>query len=293
MGGDILVVESFDSNLENLDVTDSSTLLLNDGLKKRYDDILIEEKEKKAEILSDIKTKSGLSEDEFCEEVEEVFGSTFEDVIRKHVDNNDLTEDKSTLLSIKYKKFFNSSLTQVCGSNEVKEKFEEYRQKVSAIGFFDDKFTPAGFCAIENSLKRNGFFSNNKNKIIVYDDKDEEKEFKTAEEMKEFVEEQMGIAAEPIINILYKNKGTRDIAEYLNANPDLVSRLDDTENLKKDVLLMYLSEKQEQCSAFLSIIEKHKEEITEIEKKAGEEETLWKIFWKYLRKGFLFPLMLL
>lgn len=286
---DILVVESFDSNLNNLDVAGSSALLLNDKLKKEYDKLLAEEKEKRVEILSGVKTKSGLSEDEFYKEVEEVFGSTLEEVIKGYVSNNNPAEDQSTLLNIKYKKFFNKSLKQVCDSHEVKEKFKEYHQKVSAIGFFSDKFTPAGFCAVKNSLKKNEFFNNNKNKIVVYDDKEEEKEFKTVEEMKEFIEGQISIAAEPIINILNKNGETRDIAEYLHTNPGLVSRLDDIENLKKDVLLAYFSEKQEQCSAFLSVIEKNKEEISKIEKKAGEEETVWENVLEIFKKRFSVP----
>ena len=288
----VLVIESFDNDLASMDIEGSSTLLLNDGLKEEYEQLIDEEKQKREEMLSDIKARSGLSVEEFCKEVEEVFRAPLEEVVGKYINSNSPAENQDVLPGIKYKDFFNSSLESVCNTEEVKTKFQEYQEKVSSLPFFNDSFSSLSLYAIKEALKKYSFFHNERNKIVMYGgegESEEEKEFKTVEGIEQFFKEQISNAAEPIIKVLDKNERTRNIAKQLRNNPWAVAQLNDTESFKKDVLVAYLFDKQQECASFLEVVRKNKEKIAKIKKKAEGEETLWEESLKIFKERFNVP----
>ena len=285
----IVVIESFDNDLEKVNIEETSSLLLNDELKKEYEQLITEETKKKAEILSHIKKDLGLSEEGFYSELKEVFGSTLDKVIEEHINGEDLIENQTVLLPTKkYKDFFNEASEEVFGSEAIQTKLQECQEKIHESPFFEGLFTPTSLYSVKNELKKRNFFENKKNKIVIYGD-EEEKEFKKIEEITQFLEDKLSDAAEPIIKLLDKNANTRKIAEGLRDAPELIPYLIDIQKFKKDVLLTKLFEKKEACLSFLETVHKNSSQVSGIKEKAQKEEVIWEETLKIFKQRFHVP----
>ena len=285
----IVVIESFDNDLGKVNIEETSSLLLNDELKKEYEQLIIEETKKKAEILGHIKSDLGLPEEEFYNKLKEVFGSTLDKVIEEHVNGRDSIENQTVLLPTKkYKDFFNDASEKVYGSKVIQTKFQEYQEKVRDLPFFNDSFTPLSLSSVKDMLEKWNFFENEGNRIVICGNGEEET-FETVEEITQFLKDKLGDAAEPILKELGRNEATRKIAKGLRDAPELIPYLSDIQKFKKDVLLTKLFEKKEACLSFLETVQKNSSQVSGIKKKAQKEEVTWEKTLDIFKQRFNVP----
>ena len=283
-----LVVKTSDDILSDSDkgFGESSSLLLNTRLKKKYD-ALNKIKFKKMNKL--FNEESGFKDmQEFLSFVKDIFDMELKEVIEKFIIKGKKDLDFESLRNIKFKDFFNNSLDAISKNPDFEEKYKTYLNKVEKISFFDDTFTTISLSNIATPLKTNKFF-NGRNKIIISDPKGVKKEFINQGDIEEFLNSELGEEQRKILDIVKRNPSTRGIAGYLKNNPKFIARLNDIEKFKKDVMLSYLFNKKKECLAYLKQEEKTNAKNKEIIQQAKDDETEWERIVKLFNSRFDLP----
>ena len=265
-----------------------STLLVNDVLKKRYEEIHKEIDEKAETLTKELKAPTGLKK-----EIREQFSNSITHDpndfyralvrVREEVEN----ETETLLGNILYTDIFNPKVEAVLGDPKFISKIQEYIQKydelVSQSTFFrKGVFTHNNAADIAKNLNTNGFFKANHSVFLrINGEKTEVESLKDleaaiqAEKDLILTDDSLKSSFEAIDKQLQKNVDLKKFRTCLEENQVVLGELGNPERLRQKLWIEYLVRSKNAYQEFLSSYNEGKEKIAEIIQAAKAERTKW------------------
>jgi energy-coupling factor transporter ATP-binding protein EcfA2 len=265
-----------------------STLLVNDVLRQRYEDIHKEINEKAETLTNALKNPTGLSKgisEDFSKSITHDPNDFYRALarVRDEVENGGNT----ALAEVIYKEIFNPKVAVVLADPNFTEKIEEYIQQydelVSKSTFFQKGvFTHNNAAEIAKNLNSNGFFKAdhsvflriNGEKTEVSTLKDLENAIQTEKDII-LTDDSLKTAFEAIDKQLQKNVDLKKFRICLENNPILLSELKNPERLRQKLWVEYLISSKEIFLDLLNTYNKGKDQIVLIVDEAKSERTKW------------------
>ncbi len=282
-----------------------STLLVNQALKDRYEEILKQIEQEKNILISKLKQLSGLTgrNNPIETELYNVFGKkSFFDIL---LELEELVKNRTThpFSSITYNSIFEEKVLKFLTTKDFKKQIKEYIERydtlIQSSKYLKKGFNHSNVSEIQKSLKGNGFFQakhsvnlfNGKTNDIIADENELQdlitKEMETvlndAEIQKKFNE----------IDSKLTNVQLKDFREYLFDNKEILPELANLENFRKEIWYSYIVEQKELFNKLIEEYKKGKTEIEEIIIVAKEQATDWKEVISIFNKRFSVPFELL
>lgn len=297
----IFVIEPYN---ENFDSEKTSLLLVNQAIKKQYDDALKKIEAKKDELLKRLKQRSGLTGRTVTPETEllKLFGhSSIYDLL--DVSEKSVSEKPDERLSvIVYERLFNEKVLALLESGQIsqqlKDYIEKYNELIEGSPILSKTFNHYHAKTINKNLADNGFFAANhsvnlfsgqtKEEITSADDLDAKIE---GEKTRILTDEGLSKKFEAIDKKL-TTKELREFRDYLLDNKDVVAELSDYKRLQKDIWLAYLSAERDSYLDFLEEYRFGKEIIKQSIEAAKQEETEWEEVIRIFNERFTVPFTL-
>ena len=279
-----------------------STLLVNEDLRKRYEDIHKEIDEKAvvltAELRKSTKLRKGVRE-EFSKSITYDPKDFFRALtrVREEVEN----EEGTALRSIVYTDIFNPKVEPVLGDPNFIRKIEEYIQKydelLSNSTFFrKGVFTHNNAAQIAKNLNSNGFFKAGHSvylrikgeKIEVTSLNELEKAIQSEKELI-LTDESLKSAFEDIDKLLQKNVHLRKLRLCLAENQIVLVELANPGRLRQKLWVEYLIRSRASYQDLLCSYNEGKDKIAEVVKEARAERTKWAEVIRIFNERFSVP----
>ena len=295
----IFVIESYKEKFENRKV---STLLVNNELKNRYEEIHEAINTIKEEFLTELKPLSGLNKrsDNIEKEISSIYSKDFFTVL-EDLEESIMGLEEAEYPNIVYQEVFNKKVVDFLKTEDIStliiEYIEKYNELLSESAYFKPEFNLSNATKIQKQLEQNKFFiaghsvnmydGENDNKISNQDDlksliNAEKEEIFTNDRLKDIYGK---------IDAKIKNKELEQFRDYLLANQEILPELGSLDEFSKKLWLSYFFEKKDLYLALLSQYRSGKDEINEIVTRAKEEITAWRkvvdIFNKRFSVSFL------
>jgi len=297
----IFVIEPY---IESYRSEKVSTLLVNQTLKGRYEEILKQIEDEKASLINKLKQLSGLTGRKIT--VESELSSTFANrpffEILLSLENLISERTEHPYSSIIYSKIFNDKVIAFLNTKDFKRQIKDYIERYNTL-IESSKYLKKGFnhsnaSDIQKSLHGNGFFkakhsinlfNGNTNDIITSEDDFQElinKELETVLNdsviQKKFNE----------IDTKLSNAQLKEFREYLFENKGILNELANLDDFRKEIWYSYLIEQKPLVDTLLEEYKKGKEEIEQIVSVAKSEETDWNNVIDIFNKRFSVPFQL-
>lgn len=279
----------------------TSLLLVNQTLKKQYDEALFNIEEKKGTLLKKLKQLSGLTGKTNTPEMEllKCFGQTsiydlFESL---EADINQKAEDR--LVEITYSELFNEKTVSLLESalirTQLKEYIEKYNELVDKSPILSKTFNHYHAKTVHKNLSENGFFSA-QHSVNLFNGVERE-EITSSDALEARIEEEKKkILTNDDLNKKFDEidkklttKELREFRDYLLENKDIVAELGDHKKLQKEIWLAYLSSQKDIVNDFLLEYQKGKDVIQNAIDTAKSEKTDWEEVVKIFNERFSVP----
>jgi len=271
----LLLVGNQDFVIEDYKMT---SLLINEKLKKEYDNIFNKLNVQEEKIKKKIKSKTG-----------ETIETLFNDIGLKNLNEFDQSyfcENVINFDKIKYHDIFNDDNIKILNQKLIIESIKEYMNICNEIVnkngiFINDIFELYHLKNIAKSLKSNNYFL--PGHLIklkcndTYSDFDEEKIYKLIDNIEMQLQADSRIAA---VNLSLNSKiSSRKLKTFLSSNQWIIPLLNDIEKLKKEYWKFCVSSDYELKSLILEYVksyDEHRENLEKIIKKSRSSENLKK-----------------
>ena len=297
----VFVIEPYN---ENFNSEKTSLLLVNQAIKKQYDDALRKIEDRKEDLLKRLKQRSGLTARTVTPESEllKCFGhpSIYDllDALEK-----DVSEEPDKRLSVLvYERLFNDKTVGLLESGQISQQLKDYIEKFNELiegsPILSKSFNHYHAKTINKNLTDNGFFAA-KHSVNLFNGKTKE-EVTSADDLDAKIEgEKTRILTDIELNKKFEaidkkltTKELREFRDYLLDNKDVVAELADFKRFQKNILLAYLSAERDSYLEFLKEYRIGKEVIAQSIEAAGQEETEWKDVVKIFNDRFSVPFTL-
>jgi len=299
----VFVVERYK---ENFSAEKISTLLVNQELRKEYEEILLAINLKKDELIKALQAKSGVKNN-LTEEFTKAFNKTGKDFFDRleELEKDVLNELEPTFAHIKYISIFNDEVLNFLNSKNFKTKLKEYietyNQLISKSTYFKKGiFNHNNADTVSKALKNNGFFAA-KHSVSLNSGMDK-KELETQEELdleinneksKILNDDDLAKKFNEMDVAMIKNVSLREFRTYLENNTMIIPELVDLKGFGKKIWLSYLKIEVELFKELLDLFRKGKIEIEKIIEQAKKEETSWKNVVEIFNERFSVPYKIL
>lgn len=289
---------------ENFDSDKTSLLLVNQGIKKRYDAALKIIESKKDDLCKRLKQRSGLTGRTVTPEVELLkrfnYSSIYDllEALEKEV--GDKPDER--LAVIVYERLFNDKALALLESGQIgkqlKDYIEKYNELIEGSPILSRAFNHFHAKTVNKNLADSGFFAAN-HSVNLFNGKAKE-EITSPRDLDAKIEgERNRILSDPELNKRFEEidkklttKELREFRDYLLDNKDLVAQLGDYKRLQKAIWLAYLSAELDFYLDFLKEYRIGKEVIKSSVEAAKREETAWKDVVKIFNERFNVPFTL-
>lgn len=302
-GRSILVVLPYDPDLGVTEQT--STLLLDPRLKKEYDSLLRATADAKNVLLKAIRAQSGSKKDLEAEISSAIMPTPTEfdaALVRVKTEVEDQTD--APFSDVRYDKIFNEKVLKALNTKGLKDAIEDYAQRYNDLlaastyfkkGTFD--YYNAG--QIARSLSDNGFFSARHTVSLNADTGS--REIKGKEELEDLIAaEKAAILSDAalrkrfdeVARQLTRNVELRAFYEYVRDNGAVLSRLNNPDKLKQEVIKSYLKVHEELYEAWVSKQNAAKQRRKVLEEVAKSQRTQWERVIDIFNERFFVPFKL-
>ncbi len=265
-----------------------STLLVNEVLRKRYDDIHKEIDEKAEILISELKPRTGLKEgikEEFSKAITHDPNDFYRALVR--IKEEVREEDDTPLGEVVYSDIFNPKVADLLADaafrDKIKSYIEKYDELVSRSTFFKKGvFTHNNAAEIAKNLNANGFFKAEHSVFLRING--EKKEITSLKELEHAIQseknriltdDQLRAAFEAIDKLLTKNAELRKFRACLEQNQTVLPELANPERLKQKLWVAYLIRTKGHYVDLLDSFNAGKTKIAEIIEEAKSERTKW------------------
>ncbi|GAB5606154.1 hypothetical protein [Sideroxyarcus sp. TK5] len=297
----VFVIEPYN---ESFDSEKTSLLLVNQTIKKQYDEALKKIEDKKNELFKRLKQRSGLTGRTVTPETELIkrFGQTSIYDLLDSLEANVSEKPDERLTTIVYDRLFNDKALALLESGQIsqqlKDYIEKYNELIDGSPILSKTFNHYHAKTINKNLADNGFFAAS-HSINLFNGKAKE-EITSTEDLEAKIEgEKTRVLADKDLSKKFEEidkklttKELREFRDYLLDNKDIVAELGDFKKLQKDIWLAYLSAERETYLDFLKEYRIGKEIIKQAIEAAKQEETEWKDVVNEFNKRFSVPFTL-
>lgn len=294
----VFVIEPY---IEGFNSEKTSMLLVNQTIKKKYDDELKKIEDKKDALLKSLKQLSGLTGRTVTPETEMLKcfggGSLFEFFENIKSTVNSSTEDR--LAKVVYAELFNEKTISFLDSGTIKTQLEEYintyNDLVEQSPVLSKSFNHYHAKSVHKNLADNGFFSAS-HSVNLFNGTGKD-EFTSADQLDGKIEaEKMKILSDPTLakkfDAIDKKLTTgelRKFRDYLFDNREIVAELANYKKLQKDIWICYLLSDKILFNEVLSAYESGKAIIEEAIEAAKSERTEWEEVVDIFNRRFSVP----
>jgi len=298
----VFVIEPYNKNFKSEKL---STLLVNQVLKEKYDEIHLAINTKKDSLLKELIVNSGIKKN-----IETIFSEDFTnypDEFYKallRVKTEVLESSEIEFSNIKYSDIFSDKTIAFLKTKDFKDKIKEYIEKynelIDASTYFKKGiFNHNNASVIAKNLKDNGFFKAEHS--ILLNPSTTNKTISSEQELEELINEEkdaiinnpeLAKVFEDIDKKLKANKELRDFRDFLLNNLVLLPELNNIDGLKQKLWISYLRQHK---TLYISLEEEFsngKSEIEAIINQAKEEETNWRGVIEEFNRRFSVPFKL-
>lgn len=297
----VFVIEPYN---ENFGSEKTSLLLVNQTIKKTYDDALKKIETKKDELFKRLKQRSGLTGRTVTPETELLkrfgYSSIYDllDVLEK-----DVGEKPDERLSvIVYERLFNEKALVLLESGQIsqqlKDYIEKYNELIEGSPILSKSFSHYHAKTINKNLADNGFFAAN-HSVNLFNGQTKE-EITSANDLDAKIEgEKTRILSDEGLSKKFEaidkkltTKELREFRDYLLDNKDVVAELGDYKALQKNIWLAYLSAERDCYLDFVMEYRIGKEIIKQSIDAAKQEVTEWEDVVNIFNERFTVPFSL-
>lgn len=299
----ILVVGPYDEQFGPTEKT--ATLLVDAKLKKEYDALHVAINGNKETFLKAVRQQANSRRD-FEQEISSAFtpsANKFDDAvarIKKLVQN----QQETPFAKVEYDMIFNDQVTTVLGNKDVKGAVEDYVRRYNELlgastffkkGTFD--YYNAG--QIAKHLADNGFFEARHTVTLKATGKAQE--INTQKELEDMIAQEKATMMadkdlrkkfDAVAKQLEKNTAVRDFCRYLQSNEPLLSRMNNLDQFKEDVLISYIKSNEPLYLEMMKTYESAEQRIKEIEAEAQKQRTQWEQVIAIFNDRFVVPFKL-
>jgi len=282
-----------------------SRLLVNKKLKVEYDKIRTVLEEKKAALIAELKTLSGLPANAVAPTLARDIAFNENDFYGaiERLRPNVVAKKRSKLGRLLYQTIFEDRVVKMIEATDFQSKLSEYMKNyeelISGSRFFQmGIFNHDNAEEIADNLAENGFFDARHSINMMSKTGKQDPPIETKEKLvKVIADEKAKILSDPkllksfdaVNDKLNKNEATRSFRGLLETNPAVIPELKNLPQLRDKLWTDYLVETFEVFQAFTRVYDETKETIQDIFRKAREEETEWRKVLKVFRLRFDVP----
>jgi energy-coupling factor transporter ATP-binding protein EcfA2 len=294
----VFVVEPYNADFSS---EMASLLLVNSGVKQKYDDAIKEITDKQSALFVRLKQLSGLTGRTVTPEIEilKCFGKKSLAELVEFLEEQVKAGTPSQLSTVVYAEVFNDRTVGFLESGSIKDQLEEYINKynelISKSDVLSKQFNHHSASTVNKQLKENGFFE--ARHTVNLRTKDGMKEVSTTEELAEKIEDERkkiltdkDLASKfDAIDKKVLNAELRKFRDYLFDNQYILPYLKDFKRLQKDLWISYLVDQKELYNQFLEAYKASKVTIEEAIEQAKSERTEWEAVVEVFSKRFTVP----
>lgn len=300
----ILVLSPYDEFFRHTEKT--STLLVNNVLRKEYEQLHIDLNKSKATFLKAMKDQSG-SKKSLDSEIALTFmksadGDAFYQALER-VTTEVAEQRDAPFASVRYDTIFDDKVLNALSTKDFKTAIHQYINQYNDLLAKSTYFKKGVFefynaSQIAKNLADNGFFDA-KHTIILHADK--RKELATQKDLEDVIKKEFdNITADPTLrktfdNVkkqLEKNAQARDFHSYICSNEFLLPHLGNVEELREKIWKSYFKANAAVYKEILDQYRRVKARKAEIEEEARKEQTLWETAIDLFNDRFFVPFKL-
>jgi len=298
----IFVVLPYTQNFKSKKI---STLLVNQELKDKYEQIHTNINEKKEILIQELKILSGLKngiEETISNDFTHTTKQFFTSIQRVKAEVIDKTEPIYD--SIVYDKIFNEKTVAFLETKDFKTKLSEYIGKYnelidSSTYFKKGVFNHNNASTIAKNLKDNGFFKANHSVSLT--GKDSTRVLTTEAELEEVIKEEkesilknpeLVKAFEAIDTAITKNVELRNFRDYLEKNTSILPELVNLNSFRQKLWISYFKKHIDAFNLLELEYSNGQAEIELIVLEAKRQETQWRSVIDEFNKRFFVPFKL-
>lgn len=294
----IFVIKSYDSKYRSAKI---STLLVNEELRKEYERLHKNIENYKIILLKELNALGKLKGS-----IENEISTTFTGENEQFYQSLEPIKSKLELPEIynfshiEFSRVFDSTIIDFLNTKDFKVKIKAYIEKyedlVNKSKYLKKDFNHYNAETVQKNLKDQGFFKA-KHSINLADSEDNKVEITSEEELLALLKlEKDKILENPELKSLFdeidkkiKNVQLREFREYLFANKDILTELNDIEAFREKVLLSYFKACQESFTNLYQEYTSSSVEIKKIIEQAKLESTQWENVIKIFNRRFFVP----
>lgn len=296
----LMVINSYDESYSSKQV---STLLVNEALKRQYDDALKEVDDKRALLVKELAKKSGRQHKAITEMICEAFKRPETDFFELLGElRATVIEDYTALASYRHADLFNAKVLELITSDnfdqELTDYVETYDKLISQSAVLSKAFNHQKAGVVSKSLSDTGFFSAShtvnlsingvKQEIISKDRLDEILQ-----------EEQNKVFQDPVLKEKFQRvdkklstKETQSFRDFIADHQALLPEYKNIPEFKKKVVYAYLQANLALWDDLLSTYQVNQQIVRGIVEQAKQQETTWKNVVGIFNKRFSVPFKL-
>lgn len=295
----VFVVEPYNPDYQS---DKTSTLLVNQELKKQYDAIWTEIKNLEADLIKSLVKPSGRKDVD--DEVSEVFISAkgkFLDAVQRV--SSEVNDGKAPIYNeVSYKILFDEKVLKVLADiqPELADYINRYNELVDQSKYFKrGVFNHTNATVITDALVKNGFFD--ASHAVTLSDGTAKSEITSKDELKKVIEtelqdilkdEKLRKAFDKIDKKLTGNQQVKDFREYITEHQELISELANVNYFKQKIWIDYFKASITEYNNLVNAHNDAKTELDMIRGQANAERTRWSNVVELFNERFNVPFTL-
>lgn len=295
----VFVVEPYNPDYQS---DKTSTLLVNQELKKQYDAIWTEIKNLEADLIKSLVKPSGRKDVD--DEVSEVFISAkgkFLDAVQRV--SSEVNDGKAPIYNgVSYKILFDEKVLKVLADiqPELADYINRYNELVDQSKYFKrGVFNHTNATVITDALVKNGFFD--ASHAVTLSDGTAKSEITSKDELKKVIEtelqdilkdEKLRKAFDKIDKKLTGNQQVKDFREYITEHQELISELANVNHFKQKIWIDYFKASITEYNNLVNAHNDAKTELDTIRGQANAERTRWSNVVELFNERFNVPFTL-
>ncbi|MGX9240708.1 hypothetical protein ACWXWB_22950 [Pantoea dispersa] len=297
----IMVINSYDESYSSKQV---SSLLVNETLKREYDEALKEVDDKRTLLIKELAKSSGKQSKAIIELICEAFGQPEKELLDLLSDlNSKNLQDYSSLAIFKYGDLFNSKVLELAATDSFDEELtdyvETYEKLISESAVLSRNFNHQKAGTVSKSLSDTGFFDASHSVNLSING--QKQEVTSKDHLNEILqEEQNKVFQNPELKEKFSKvdkklttKETQAFRDFISVHQILLPEYKDIKSFKKKIITGYLQSHQSTWDELVTTYKSNQEKVKYIVDQAKQQETIWKGVVDIFNKRFSVPFKLM
>lgn len=298
--GHLMVINSYDESYSSKQV---STLLVNEALKRDYDEALKEVDDKRALLIKELSKFSGKQNKAIPELICEAFDRPEKEFLDLLADLQlQSTYDYSSLADFKYGDLFNPKVLDLASTDsfdqELTDYVETYEKLISESAVLSRNFNHQKAGTVSKNLSDTGFFDASHSVNLSING--QKKEITSKDRLNEILqEEQNKVFKNPELKEKFSKvdkklttKETQAFRDFISDHQELLPEYKDVKSFKKKLITGYLQSHQSAWDDLVSTYKSNQQKVKYIIDQAKQQETIWKGVVDIFNKRFSVPFKL-